>query len=147
MSSVQAGSFLTLHYRLAGPHGDIINTFGEKPATLSIGSGELSPGVEAHLMGLEEGTRRSFEIAPGEAFGPRNPDMVQWLSRKLLSDIGDPSAHYVLGDVVQFPAPQGQGQYAGVVLQVNADGAVQIDFNHPLAGQAVTFEVQIIGVL
>jgi FKBP-type peptidyl-prolyl cis-trans isomerase SlpA len=147
MSSVQAGSFLTLHYRLAGPHGDIINTFGEKPATLSIGSGELSPGVESHLMGLEEGTRRSFEIAPGEAFGPRNPDMVQWLSRKLLSDIGDPSAHYVLGDVVQFPAPQGQGQYAGVVLQVNADGAVQIDFNHPLAGQAVTFEVQIIGVL
>lgn len=147
MSSVQAGSFLTLHYRLAGPHGDIINTFGEKPATLSIGSGELSPGVEAHLMGLEEGMRCSFEIAPGEAFGPRNPDMVQWLSRKLLSDIGDPSAHYVLGDVVQFPAPQGQGQYAGVVLQVNADGAVQIDFNHPLAGQAVTFEVQIIGVL
>lgn len=147
MSSVQAGSFLTLHYRLAGPHGDIINTFDDKPATLSVGSGELSPGVEARLIGLEEGARCSFEIPAGEAFGPRNPDMVQWLSRKLLSDIGDPTAQYVLGDVVQFPAPQGQGHYAGVVLQVNAEGAVQIDFNHPLAGQAVTFEVQIIGVL
>ncbi len=40
---VQDGSFLTLHYRLAGPAGDVINTFNDKPATLSMGAGELSP--------------------------------------------------------------------------------------------------------
>ncbi|NBY27237.1 MAG: peptidylprolyl isomerase, partial [Betaproteobacteria bacterium] len=43
---VEPGSFLTLHYRLAGPAGDVINTFGGKPATLTLGSGELSPPVE-----------------------------------------------------------------------------------------------------
>jgi FKBP-type peptidyl-prolyl cis-trans isomerase SlpA len=65
----------------------------------------------------------------------------------LLNELGDPQERYVPGDVVQFPTPNGQGQYAGAVLQVGADGAVQFDFNHPLAGQAVVFEVQVIGVL
>jgi FKBP-type peptidyl-prolyl cis-trans isomerase SlpA len=54
---------------------------------------------------------------------------------------------YAAGDVVQFPTPDGMGTYAGTVLQVGDDGAVLFDFNHPLAGQPVTFEVQLIGVL
>ncbi|MFZ9439150.1 MAG: peptidylprolyl isomerase, partial [Hylemonella sp.] len=46
LARVQAGSFLTLHYRLSGPAGDVINTFGGQPATLALGSGELSPALE-----------------------------------------------------------------------------------------------------
>jgi FKBP-type peptidyl-prolyl cis-trans isomerase SlpA len=144
---VQAGSFLTLHYRLSGPQGDIINTFSDKPATLSLGTGELSPAVEQCLLGLEEGTRTTFELPAGAAFGERSPDMQQWLARKVLTQMGDPLETYQMGDVVQFPTPDGQGQFAGVVLQVRDDGAVLFDFNHPLAGQPVSFEVQLIGVL
>lgn len=151
---VQPGSFLTLHYRLAGPGGDIINTFGDKPATLTLGTGELSPAVEQRLLGLQEGARASFDIPPGEAFGDRNPEMVQWVARKLLTQMGDPDERYAVGDVVQFPTPDGIGQYAGAVKQLGEDrdgdghpDAVQFDFNHPLAGQPVTFEVQLIGVL
>ncbi len=149
---VAAGSFLTLHYRLAGPAGTIIDTFQGKPATLTLGSGELSPAVEQRLLGLEEGTRATFEVPPGEAFGERNPEMVQWVARKLLVQMGDPDERYQVGDVVQFPTPDGLGSYAGAVRQVRQDDdghadAVQFDFNHPLAGQAVTFEVQVIGVL
>jgi FKBP-type peptidyl-prolyl cis-trans isomerase SlpA len=151
---VQPGSFLTLHYRLAGPAGDIINTFDDKPATLSLGTGELSPAVEKRLLGLEEGARTRFEIPPGEAFGDRNPEMVQWVARRLLNELGDPNERYQVGDVVQFPTPDGLGSYAGSVQQVGQDGdgdgkpdAVLFDFNHPLAGQPVTFEVQLIGVL
>jgi len=147
MSIVQSGSFLTLHYRLAGPQGDIINTFSDKPATLSLGSGELSPGMEDRLMGLAEGTHTTFELPAGEAFGERNPDMAQWVARKLLQQLGDPTEKYALGDVVQFPTPDGLGSYAGTVLEVNDEGAVRFDFNHPLAGQPVTFEVRLIGVL
>jgi len=147
MSTVQPGSFLTLHYRLAGPQGDIINTFNEKPATLSLGSGELTPGMEQCLMGLAEGTRTVIELPAGEAFGDHNPDMQQWVARKLLNELGDPMEKYAAGDVVQFPTPDGMGTYAGTVLQVAGDGAVLFDFNHPLAGQPVTFEVQLIGVL
>ena len=143
---VQPGSFLTLHYRLAGPGGDIINTFKDKPATLTLGSGELSPAVEQRLIGLEEGARATFEIPAGQAFGERNPEMIQWVARTLLVKMGDPLEQYHVGDVVQFPTPDGMGQYAGAVQQVSPD-AVLFDFNHPLAGQAVTFEVQVIGIL
>ena len=144
---VQAGSFLTLHYRLAGPAGDVINTFSEKPATLSLGAGELSPAMEDKLMGLPEGTHTTFELAAGEAFGERNPEMMQWVARKLMNKLGDPHEQYTAGDVVQFPTPDGLGSYAGAVVQVREDGAVLFDFNHPLAGQPVTFEVKLIGVL
>ena len=143
---VAAGSFLTLHYRLAGPAGDIINTFADKPATLSLGTGELSPAVEQRLIGLEEGTHATFDIPAGEAFGDRNAEMQQWVARTLLAKLGDPDERYAVGDVVQFPTPDGQGSYAGAVIASN-DTAVQFDFNHPLAGQPVTFEVRLIGVL
>jgi FKBP-type peptidyl-prolyl cis-trans isomerase SlpA len=147
MPQVQAHSFLTLHYRLSGPDGaDIINTFGDKPATLSLGVGDLSPAVEQRMMGLHEGARQSFDIPSGEAFGPRNPDMLQWVAKSLLMQLGDPHEQYQVGDVVQFPTPDGQSSYAGAVQQVE-DTRVLFDFNHPLAGQPVRFEVQIIGVL
>jgi FKBP-type peptidyl-prolyl cis-trans isomerase SlpA len=147
MSTVQPGSFLTLHYRLAGPQGDIINTFNEKPATLSLGSGTLSPAVEQRLLGLAEGTRVVIEIPAGEAFGEHIPDMQQWVARKLLHELGDPIEKYAAGDVVQFPTPDGLGSYAGTVLEVGEAGAVLFDFNHPLAGQPVIFEVELIGVM
>ena len=147
MSVVGPGSFLTLHYRLAGPQGDVVNTFGGKPATLSLGAGELSPVLEQRLVGLAEGARAAFDIPAGEAFGERNPDMIQWLARKELDAMGDPQERYAVGDVIHLPTPDGQGQFAAVVQAVRDDGALRLDFNHPLAGQPVTFEVQVIGVL
>ncbi len=143
---VTAGSFLTLHYRLAGPAGDIINTFQDKAATLSLGTGELSPAVEQRLIGMAEGDHATFELPPGDAFGERNPEMQQWVARTLLAQMGDPDEQYAVGDVVQFPTPDGTGSYAGAVVESNAT-AVRFDFNHPLASQPVTFEVQLIGVL
>jgi len=125
----------------------VINTFADKPATLSLGSGELSPALEQRLLGLAEGVHTTFELAAGEAFGERNPDMVQWVSKNLLKEFGDPDEQYNVGDVVQFPTPDGHGTYAGAVMQVADDGAVLFDFNHPLAGQPVSLEVKVIGVL
>jgi FKBP-type peptidyl-prolyl cis-trans isomerase SlpA len=147
MSLVEPSSFLTLHYRLAGPEGEVISTFGGKPATLSLGTGELAQAVEARLIGLAEGASASFDLPAGEAFGERNPDMVQWLARAELDSLGDPHEHYQVGDAVHLPTPDGRGQFAGVVRAVREDGALQLDFNHPLAGRPVRFDVQVIGVL
>ena len=147
MTTIQPGSFLTLHYRLAGPDGaDVINTFHDKPATLSLGTGQLAPAMEARLIGLAEGARQTFELVPGEAFGERNPELLQRVKLSLLHELGDPDARYGVGDVVQFPTPDGQGAYAGVVREVG-EGWLLFDFNHPLAGQSVRFEVQVLGVL
>ncbi|NJS35404.1 MAG: peptidylprolyl isomerase [Brachymonas sp.] len=150
MPLVQSSSFLTLHYRLSGSQGDIVNTFGGQPATISLGTGQLSEAVEQRLLGLAEGTHTSFDLPAGAAFGERNPEMLQWVAKKLLAQHGDPLEKYAVGDVVQFPSPQSQGStnqsFAGAVREVQAD-KVLFDFNHPLAGQAVRFEVQLIGVL
>src|SRR5258706_14477728 len=144
---VQQGSFLTLHYRMAGPDGaDIINTFPGKPATLSLGTGELSPALEQRLLGLPEGTRATFELPAGEAFGERNSELLQWVARKLLNELGDPNEKYQVGDVVQFPKPDGMGQYAGAGQQIKEGGeVVQFDFNHALAGGPVVVEVTLVG--
>jgi len=136
-----------LHYRLSGPQGDVVSTFGGPPATLSLGSGQLSPAVERRLLGLQEGARASFDMPAGEAFGERNPDMIQWLARQELDELGDPQEQYAVGDVIQLPTPDGQGQFGAVVQAVRDDGALRLDFNHPLAGLPVTFEVQVIGIL
>lgn len=143
---VQADSFLTLHYRLSGPQGDVIDTFLEQPATLSLGNGELSPAIEQMLIGLPEGTHTTFELPAGAAFGERNPQMLQWLKRSVLAEMGDPQEEYAVGEVVQFPTPDAQGMFAGTVAEL-AEEAILFDFNHPLAGQAVVFEVQIIGII
>jgi FKBP-type peptidyl-prolyl cis-trans isomerase SlpA len=147
LTHVEKGSFLTLHYRLSSPEGaDIINTFADKPATLSMGTGELAPAMEARLLGLTEGTHTSFELEAGEAFGQHNPQMMQRVKRSLLEEFGEFQAQYHVGDVVQFPTPNGQASYAGLVREVGPDWLL-FDFNHPLAGKPVTFEVHLIGVL
>lgn len=147
MTAIQPGSFLTLHYRLAGPDGAaVVNTFDGQPATLSLGTGELAPAVEARLIGLAEGARESFDLVAGEAFGARNPELLQRVKLALLHELGDPDAQYAVGDVVQFPTPDGRATYAGVVREVG-DGWLLFDFNHPLAGQPVRFDVHVIGVL
>jgi len=146
--TVALGDFLTLHYRLSDPHGGLlVDTFADhQPATLTLGMGELAPGLEARLIGLQEGAHAQFELGPDEAFGPRNPELLQRVSRKLLAEHGDPNEEYGIGDVVQFPRPDGQGHYAGRVAELG-DDSLLFDFNHPLAGVPLAFEVQLIGVL
>jgi FKBP-type peptidyl-prolyl cis-trans isomerase SlpA len=141
---------LTLHYRLSGPDGaEIVNTFNDQPATLTLGQGELAPAIEARLIGLEEGWRTTLALEAGEAFGQRNPELLQKLRMSELRQMGDPNEVYSVGDVVQFPTPDGQGAFAGILRElgpVEEDWAL-FDFNHPLAGQALSFEIQLIGVL
>jgi len=143
---IQNGSFLTLHYRLSGPQGDIINTFDGPPATLSLGNSELAPAIEARLIGLAEGAHVTLGLAAGEAFGEHNPQMLQWVSRQMLDQFGEKGAVYSVGEAVEFSAPENSGRYAGVVKQVKGQD-ILFDFNHPLAGQAVSLEVKVIGVL
>lgn len=146
MICIEPGSFLTLHYRLSGPEGDVVNTFGGQPATLSLGAGQLAPALEERLLGLAEGAHQRFDVPPGAAFGERNPELLQRVKLSLLRELGEPDARYDVGDVVRFPTPDGAGSYAGVVRECGDDWLL-FDFNHPLAGQPVHFEVQVIGVL
>jgi FKBP-type peptidyl-prolyl cis-trans isomerase SlpA len=143
---VTESAYLTLHYRLATADGtDIVTTFGSTPATLMLGQGQLAPFLEQRLLGLAEGTHTTFELGPNEAFGERNPELIQAVSKKTLEDNSVPDADYQVGDLVDFAAPGG-GRFAGVLLQMRENDAL-FDFNHPLAGQPLKFEVNLISVL
>ena len=143
---VTESSYLTLHYRLATADGtDIVTTLGATPATLMLGQGQLAPFLEQRLLGMAEGTHQVFEFSPLDAFGERNPELIQAVSRKTLDENSVPDADYQVGDLVDFAAPSG-GRFAGVLREMRENDAV-FDFNHPLAGQPLTFEVQLISVL
>lgn len=145
-SVVTAAAYLTLHYRLASMDGqDIVTTFQGSPATLQMGNGQLAPFLESCLIGLPEGTHQTFALAPEQAFGPRNPDLIQRVSKSTLQENSPEDAQYVVGDMVDFAAPGG-GRFAGVLRSIDDDGAL-FDFNHPLAGQSLKFEVRIIGIM
>ena len=150
VARVGPASYLTLHYRVsltseAAIDTDIVNTFDDNPATLQLGMGQLSEALEAKLIGLTNGDYAVFDLAAGEAFGPRNPDLVQKLSRSAFDIQVEEAASYQAGDLIAFTGPNG-GSYSGVLKDINAQYAL-FDFNHPLAGQPVRFEVKIIGVL
>lgn len=143
---VTEAAYLTLHYRLASLDGvDIVSTFQERPATLQLGMGQLAPFLEACLMGLPQGAHQIFELPPEKAFGPRNPELIQRVSRATLAQNSQIDHAYLIGDLVEFSAPGG-GRFAGVLREMSADQAL-FDFNHPLAGQSIKFEVKIIGIL
>jgi FKBP-type peptidyl-prolyl cis-trans isomerase SlpA len=143
---VTPGAYLTLHYRLASQNGDnIVTTFNDNPATLQLGSSQLAPFLEEKLMGLPEGAERSFLLSPEEGFGARSPELIQRISRATLKENSQLGEEYRVGDLVEFNAPGG-GRFAGVLLEIN-DADALFDFNHPLAGQALSFDVRIIGIL
>jgi FKBP-type peptidyl-prolyl cis-trans isomerase SlpA len=146
---VAAGSHVTLHYRIAvrldGNEHEVVSTFDARPATVQVGAGQISEALEERLIGLEEGQDAAFELAAGEAFGHRNAELVQTLTRATFDANADPDAAYVPGDVVEFNAPDGL-RFSGVLKQHGADRVV-VDFNHPLAGLPVRFSVRVIGVL
>jgi len=146
LPQVTREAYLTLHYRLSSADGvDMITTFNDTPATLLMGQGQLAPFLEDCLVGLPEGTHQVFELPPERAFGPRNPELLQRVSLAALKENSAFDAEYRIGDLVDFAAPGG-GRFAGVLREIDDEGAL-FDFNHPLAGQSVRFEVKIIGVL
>jgi len=149
MARIAPGAHVTLHYRLAalidGVEREVISTWGGRPATLQVGGGQLAAGLESRLLGLGEGDETDFEIAAAGAFGERNPQLVQTLSRAVFEANADPDAEYAVGDVVEFNGADG-GRMVGV-LKERGERRVVVDFNHPLAGLPLRFSVRIIGVL
>lgn len=118
----------------------IVDTFDAAPETFTLGTSEIDPRLEAMLLGLATGDRRVFELAPGEAFGPRDEALLQRLPR---SDF-EPGRLPEPNGGVQFELPNGQ-TLNGMVIEIEAE-SVLVDFNHPLAGLPVRFEVQLLAI-
>ncbi|AIY65013.1 FKBP-type peptidyl-prolyl cis-trans isomerase [Pseudoalteromonas piratica] len=111
-----------------------------KPAKLVMGDGSLTENFEKCLLGLSAGDEKSFKLAPEDAFGMPNPDNIYYVDR---SKFGSDTPAEV-GAIIAFTQPDGT-DLPGLIREVAGD-SVTVDFNHPLAGQHVEFEVEILEV-
>lgn len=137
--TVAENSLVTLHYRITLENGQpLISTFEATPATLQLGAGEMLPAMEKLLIGLAVGSNHVFELEAENAFGPHREDLVERVKREHM-----PAEEIEAMSIMEFSAPDGS-RYSGLVREIDAESAL-IDFNHPLAGKSIRFEVKIIG--
>ncbi len=105
-----------------------------------MGDGSLTPNFENCLLGLKTGDKKAFTLAPEDAFGLSNPDNIYHVDRTKFSADMDIQEGTIMG----FAQPDGS-EIPGIIRSV-AGHSVTVDFNHPLAGQTVVFNVEILDV-
>ncbi|MDH4561485.1 FKBP-type peptidyl-prolyl cis-trans isomerase [Pseudomonas sp. BN411] len=131
---------VTLHFAIKLDNGDVVDsTFEKNPATFKVGDGNLLPGFESVLFGLKSGDKRVLAVEPEQAFGQPNPQNVQVMPRGNFQDMElSEGLLIIFNDAANAELP-------GVVKMVD-DTHVTVDFNHPLAGKPLSFEVEILSV-
>jgi FKBP-type peptidyl-prolyl cis-trans isomerase SlpA len=142
MSSIQENSCALVHLSILLPDGsaaDSTRVNGE-PTLFVLGDESLSPKIEQSLIGKRKSDKIKLELSSDDAFGPANPDLVQFF------DIKDFPNDIELepGLIIGFTQPSGQ-EMPGVVTEL-AGTSVKVDFNHPLAGKDVIFDIEIVEV-
>ncbi|HBO0871688.1 FKBP-type peptidyl-prolyl cis-trans isomerase [Pseudomonas aeruginosa] len=133
-------SRVTLHFALKLEDGNVVDsTFDKQPASFKVGDGNLLPGFEQALFGLKAGDKRTLSILPEQGFGQPNPQNVQIMPRDQFQDMELAEGLLVIfNDAAKTELP-------GVVKALD-EQQVTVDFNHPLAGKTLAFEVEIIDV-
>ncbi|WP_240923618.1 FKBP-type peptidyl-prolyl cis-trans isomerase [Psychromonas sp. SA13A] len=140
---ITADSEVLMHFSIKLTDGSAVDStkVDNKPAKFVMGDGSLTPGFEECLLGLTEGDSQSFTLAPESAFGLPNPDNFHYIELSKFS--ADVPAE--IGTIISFTQPDGN-EIPGIIREIVAD-SVTVDFNHPLAGQTVTFDVDVLEVL
>jgi len=138
---IEENTRVTMHFSLSLEDGSMVDsTFERAPATFEYGDGQLPDGFQSYLNGMQAGDRNTWEVPPEKAFGMPNPSNVQVFKRSDFSD----DLELAPGLVISF-ADASQSELPGVVKEFD-ETSVWIDFNHPLAGRTLKFDVEIIEV-
>lgn len=142
MSVVKHGVVVRLSYTGTLDDGEVFDTTEDaEPVALRIGSGEVLPAFEAALLGMAPGGRRSFVLRPDEAYGERDEARRRDLPLSSLPHETTPK----LGDILGVSADG--SAFAPVTVLAVGDGRVEVDLNHPLAGRALHYDVEVIDVV
>ena len=135
------GSTVKVHYKGTLEDGTVFDSSeGREPLQFTVGSGEVIPGFDVAVTGLEAGESRTTTIPADQAYGPHHPDRMIEVSREGMPPDFKPN----IGDVVQLKDPQGQPLQA-TVKEIN-ETVIKFDANHPLAGKDLTFEIKVMAI-
>lgn len=142
MAQVKAGDKIKVHY-----HGKLTNgeTFdssqGREPLEFEVGSGQVIKGFDDGVTGMSVGEKKTIEIPSHEAYGPRNEEMV----------IDMPKERFPQDMTLELGMPlmmtDGQGQNFQVVITEIKENSVMLDANHPLAGQTLIFDLELVEIV
>lgn len=140
---IKGDSEVLIHFSIRLADGSAVDSskVDDKPAKFIIGDGSLSKGFETVLLGLKEGEEKTFILPPEDTFGLSNPDNIHHVE---LSKFNSEVAAEI-GAIISFGQADGS-ELLGVVREIVGD-SVTMDFNHPLAGQTLTFDVQVLEIL
>ncbi|PQJ88360.1 FKBP-type peptidyl-prolyl cis-trans isomerase [Aliivibrio sifiae] len=142
MSKIESNSEVTLHFTIKLKDGSVADSThtGGKAAKFTMGDGSISENFEKCLLGLESKQSKSIELSAEDAFGLPNPDNIHHMDKSRF--VGDAAAE--IGTIMGFSGPDGM-DIPGIITEIAGD-SVTVDFNHPLAGQDVIFDVEIVAV-
>jgi FKBP-type peptidyl-prolyl cis-trans isomerase 2 len=137
---IQEGSVVDLEFTLSDPQGDVIqSTKGNDPFTYTHGQGQLIPALEKQLSGMKVGDEKNIQLIPGDAYGNVDPEAFHEIPRDKV-----PPQGLKVGAILTGTDPQGN-PFQARVHQVKEDKVV-MDFNHPLAGKALVFDIKIVAI-
>lgn len=141
MAQAKRGDTVKVHYVGTFEDGTVFDTSRERePLPFTIGEGEVIPGFEAAVVGMNPGESKKVVIPAENAYGPRHEEMVLVVERQHLPEGVDPQVGQ------QYQIPQSDGQSILVTVTDTSESSVTLDGNHPLAGQELTFEIELIEV-
>jgi FKBP-type peptidyl-prolyl cis-trans isomerase 2 len=138
---ISAGSTVTVQYKLFSEDNALLYE-SEEPLTFTVGEDDILPAFEANLMGLSAGDKHRFTLSPEEAYGAYQEELVFTLSRQQLMDDGEDIAP---GQTLTLFTPEGESILV-TVLDVT-DSTITVDANHPLAGQTLIYEGEVLNVV
>jgi FKBP-type peptidyl-prolyl cis-trans isomerase 2 len=138
---ISAGSTVTVQYKLFS-EDNVLLYESEEPLTFTVGEDDILPAFEANLMGLSAGDKHRFTLSPEEAYGVYQEELVFTLSRQQLMDDGE---DIVPGQTLTLFTPEGESIMV-IVVDVT-DSTITVDANHPLAGQTLVYEVEVLNVV
>ncbi len=141
MAKAKDGDTLRVHYTGRLEDGTTFDTSrGGDPLEFTLGGGQIIPGFERGVAGMEPGEVRQITIAPEDAYGEHNPDMVVRVERSQLPDDLDPQ----VGEQLEMR----QGEHTFVVTVIDSDDdSITLDGNHPLAGKTLNFEIELVEIV
>ncbi|MEM5581505.1 MULTISPECIES: peptidylprolyl isomerase [unclassified Roseibium] len=141
MTEAKSGDTVRLHYKGTLDDGSVFDSSeGRDPLEFTIGSGQIIPGLDEAIPGMKVGDEKTVRIEAENAYGAHNPDARQAVPRSNIPD------NVPLEVGLQLQAQTDNGQMMTVVVAEIAEDEVVLDANHPLAGKALTFEIQLTAI-
>lgn len=142
MSAVQFGNNVKVHYTGTLTDGQMFDTSdGSEPLAFTVGAGQVIPGFDQALLGMQIGETKNIIIPPGEAYGEREDGLVQQIRRDQFR-LGDFEPE--VGMAIEMRTPDGQG--IPMVITELTDAIVTLDANHPLAGETLHFALTLVEI-